>query len=461
MKIMKITKSIKIASLSFLVLFTLASFINAQNVATLPADRKDQWWIKRHADNITQIEKGNINLLMIGDSITHNWDKQGKAVWDSYYKHRLPINLGFSGDHTEHVLWRLENLPLDKISPKAAVIMIGTNNIGHNSSSPKETADGIKSIVEKLEKQYPAMKIIVLNIFPRGNKPDDILRRKVDEINSYLPELLKDKSNVGLVDINSVFLDIEKNIPKEIMPDFLHPNTYGYELWAKAVEPALTAALGETNPAIIPVDRKNVTWWIKRHEANVERMAKGEIEFLMIGDSITHGWDNQSALMEKYFGRYKAINLGFGGDQTQHVLWRLDHLPFDKISPKAAMIMIGTNNTGNRANTPWMIAAGIKAIVEKLQKQKPDLKIIVLKVFPRGEKANDWLRLRVNEINFILPELFVDMKNVEVIDINNGFLVEDGTLPKDIMPDFLHPNTKGYEIWGERLVPILKAKFGQ
>ncbi|MDR2757592.1 MAG: GDSL-type esterase/lipase family protein [Planctomycetaceae bacterium] len=116
---------------------------------------------------------------MIGDSITHGWDNKGKTVWDSYYGHRKPINLGFSGDRTEHVLWRLEHLPLDKISPKAAVLMIGTNNIGHNSSSPKDAADGIKAIVEKLEKQYPALKIIVLNVFPRDNKSEDNNRKKL------------------------------------------------------------------------------------------------------------------------------------------------------------------------------------------------------------------------------------------------------------------------------------------
>ncbi|MDR2706348.1 MAG: GDSL-type esterase/lipase family protein [Planctomycetaceae bacterium] len=459
---MKMKKSLQIVSSFLLTLLLLlpASSLYAQSVALTPVDRKDDWWVKRHADNVARMEKGDINLLMIGDSITHGWDGKGKTVWESYYGHRKPINLGFSGDRTEHVLWRLEHLPLDKISPKTAVLMIGTNNIGHNSSSPKDAADGIKAIVEKLEKQYPALKIIVLNVFPRGNKVDDGNRKKVDEINSYLPELLKDKPNVTLLDINNIFLDAEKNLPKEIMPDFLHPNTYGYELWAKAVEPTLTALLGETNPAIVPVNKLSEEWWSKRHEANSEKIAKGDVEFLMIGDSITQGWDGKDEL-EKYFAQYKPVNLGFNSDQTQHVLWRLDHLPLDKISPKAAMIMIGTNNTGNPANTPWMIAVGIKAIVEKLQKQKPDLQIIVLKVFPRGEKADDRLRLRVNEINLALPELLADLKNVEIIDINDAFLAEDGTLPKEIMPDFLHPNTKGYELWGEKLAPVLKTKFGR
>lgn len=445
------------AAVLTVLLFAQASF--AQSVALNPAPRPDDWWTKRHEANVELMNKGNIDLLMVGDSITHGWDNQ-KKIWNSFYGHRKPINMGFSGDRTEHVLWRLNNLPLDKITPKAAVLMIGTNNIGHNSSSPKEAAEGIKAIVEKLEKQYPALKIIVLNVFPRGNKPDDVLRKKVDEINSYLPELLKGKENVTLLDINPVFLDENKVLAKEIMGDFLHPGEAGYELWAKAVEPVLTKALNEKNPATNDADKMNEDWWKKRHEANVAQMNKGDIDLLLIGDSITHGWDGQPALYKKYFTPYKPINLGFGGDQTQHVLWRLNHLPLDKITPKAAMIMIGTNNIHNPANTPWMIADGVRAIVEKLQKQYPEIKIVVLNVFPRSEKP-DGSRHRVNEINMSLSDLLKDSKNVTLVDINAGFLADDGTLPKDIMPDFLHPNEKGYTIWGDSTAPVLKELFGR
>lgn len=448
-------KRTRFALLCLFLLLPLAN-LSAESVALKPDDRKDQWWVDRHAANVQRMEQGDIDLLMIGDSITHGWEGQGKIVWNSYYEHRKPINLGFSGDRTEHVLWRLEHLPLDKISPKAAVIMIGTNNVGHNSSSPKDAADGIKAIVEKLEKQYPAMKILVLNVFPRDEKPDGKYRKAVDEINSYLPELLKGKENVTLLDINANYLDADKILPKAIMGDFLHPGTEGYELWAKAMEPLLTKMLGEENPALKPVDKMKEEWWEQRHEANAELMNKGEVEFLMIGDSITHGWDGEKALVEKFFGQYKPINLGFSGDQTQHVLWRLDHLPLDKIAPKRAMIMIGTNNIGNRANTPWMIAEGVKAIVEKLQKQYPEMKIVVLHVFPRDEKKDGWSRHRVSEINLALPDLLKGMKNVELVDINQAFLTDDGTLTKDIMPDALHPKTKGYEIWGEQVTPALE-----
>ncbi|MDR1485464.1 MAG: GDSL-type esterase/lipase family protein [Planctomycetaceae bacterium] len=230
---------------AFVILTLTSTEVLAQSRAVEPAARGDNWWGSRFVANIIQMERGNVDLLMIGDSITHGWDNAGKKTWEKYYAKRNPINLGFSGDQTQHVLWRLDHMPLGKIKPKAAVIMIGTNNIGSNSSTPKETADGIKLIVGKLEKQYPDIKIIVLHVFPRDEKPDGRLRKRVDEINSFLPELFKSDKNVKLLDINKAFLDENNILPKSIMPDSLHPNESGYKSWAEAVEPALVEIFGK------------------------------------------------------------------------------------------------------------------------------------------------------------------------------------------------------------------------
>ena len=213
------------------------------------------------------------------------------------------------------------------------------------------------------------------------------------------------------------------------------------------------------NKAIDPVDRKD-DWWVTRQAENVEKMNQGNIDLLLIGDSITNGWDNQKELYEKFFGEYKPINLGFSGDQTAHVLWRLDHLPLGKISPKVAMIMIGTNNIGHPdGTTPQEAAEGIAVIVKKLQVQYPRLQIIVLKVFPRDEKPDGEYRKKVDEINAALPALLNRISNVSLVDINAGFLDKDGTLPKSIMGDFLHPGKEGYEYWGDAVSPHIKAAF--
>ncbi|MDR0520381.1 MAG: GDSL-type esterase/lipase family protein [Planctomycetaceae bacterium] len=223
---------------------------------------------------------------------------------------------------------------------------------------------------------------------------------------------------------------------------------------------SLAVSAQAANKAVEPVDRKD-GWWVKRQAENTEQMNKGDVELLLIGDSITHGWDKQKELYDKFFGKYKPINLGFGGDQTQHVLWRLDHLPLDKIQPKVAQIMIGTNNIGTKTTTPKEAAEGIAAIVKKLQTQYPKLQIIVLKVFPRDEKPDGERRKRVEEINSYLPAMLKGLKNVELVDINAGFLDKEGNLPKTIMKDFLHPGKEGYEYWGGKVEPLIKAKFAQ
>jgi len=220
----------------------LAAMVQAQNKALNPVDQKDDWWVKRQAENVEKMEKGDIELLLIGDSITHGWDGQ-KELYDKTFGPYKPINMGFGGDQTANVLWRLDHLPLDKISPKAAMLLIGTNNIGHSDgSTPKEAAEGIAAIVKKLQKQYPKLQIIVLKVFPRDEKPDGEYRKKVNEINAALPALLKRLNNVSLVDINAGFLDKDGTLPKSIMGDFLHPGKEGYEYWAKAVAPIIEKA---------------------------------------------------------------------------------------------------------------------------------------------------------------------------------------------------------------------------
>ncbi|GHT20894.1 hypothetical protein FACS189419_00920 [Planctomycetales bacterium] len=220
----------------------------------------------------------------------------------------------------------------------------------------------------------------------------------------------------------------------------------------------LVTALQAANPATTPIERKD-KWWQDRHAANVAAFEKGGIELLLIGDSITHGWDNNPDLYQKYFGQYKPVNLGFNSDQTQHVLWRLEHLPLDKIQPKVAQIMIGTNNV--RGYPPKDIAEGILEIVKKLQKQYPKLQIIVLNVFPRAENPTDELRQKVNAVNAELPAVFKGLKNVEIVDISAGFLDKDGTLQKSLMPDLLHTNKDGKDYWGKAVEPIIKAKFAK
>ena len=226
----------------------------ADHPSTSAQVRLASWWFTRHADKIAEIEAANdpkknqsIELLMVGDSITNNFDKggPGETVWREHFAPLNALNLGFGGDRTNHVLWRLDHLPPLKTSPKAAALMIGTNNICWGSDKPKQAADGVQAIAARLNKMYPEMKILVLGVFPRRQNLDHPHRKQIIELNSYLPNLLMDIPNVTYMDIGPKFLDDNGFLSKEMMPDTTHPSEKGHEIWANAIVPSLLEMMGK------------------------------------------------------------------------------------------------------------------------------------------------------------------------------------------------------------------------
>lgn len=179
-----------------------------------------------------------------------------------------------------------------------------------------------------------------------------------------------------------------------------------------------------------------------------------ETELLFIGDSITQGWENEGKqVWADRYAKRKAVNLGIGGDRTQHVLWRLINAPLDGVKPKAAVVMIGTNNSNGEDNTPGQIVEGVAAIVRKLRERLPGTKILLLGIFPRSENFTPQ-RGKLTQINQVLAKLD-DGKDVHYLDIGHRFLNRDGTLPAEIMPDYLHLSPKGYEMWADAIAPKL------
>lgn len=211
------------------------------------------------------------------------------------------------------------------------------------------------------------------------------------------------------------------------------------------------------NDAVKPVPREGN--WMKRHESFNNRVKEGNVDLLFIGDSITQAWEGPGKdVWAKHFAPRNAVNLGIGGDRTQHVLWRLDNGNIKDIKPKLAVIMIGTNNS--RQNKPEETAAGVTAIVTKLREKLPEMKILLLAIFPRGPDNNDMLRQTNTKVNEQIAKL-ADGKMVEFLDIGPKFLAEDGTLSKEIMPDLLHLSAKGYEIWAEAIEPHVARMMAQ
>lgn len=270
----------------FLLSISIVLVTYAQEDSVTPIPRQDDWWQKRFQANQERIAEGNVDLVFLGDSITHGWESAGKEVWEEYYADRNAVNMGFSGDQTQHVLWRIKNLNWGSVNPKLAVIMIGTNNAQQHTG--KQIAKGIEAIVDDLRVRFPNMKILLLAIFPRADVSQDRIDR-INLANKLISEFPKTKNNVYFLDINAEFLDENGTLPQEIMPDLLHPNTKGYEIWASAMEPKIAELLGEYSvekppKGFVPLfNGVDLTGWkglvadpIKRAQMSDEELAEAQ-----------------------------------------------------------------------------------------------------------------------------------------------------------------------------------------
>jgi beta-glucosidase len=227
-----------------LALPTFISAFDRTPTAVIPVPQGMSWWTTRHEHTVARIHQGGVDLLMIGDSIMQRWSNEGRYIWNSYYGHRRAVNLGFSGDRTEHVLWRLNHGEIDGIAPKLAVVMIGTNNTGARHDPPEETAAGIQAILSTLRTGLPDTKILLLGVFPRGASADDPFRQVTVAINNLI-RTYADNQQIFFLDLSPLFLDNQGRLSQRLMPDYLHPNEQGYQVWAEGMEDILTRLWGE------------------------------------------------------------------------------------------------------------------------------------------------------------------------------------------------------------------------
>ena len=203
----------------------------------------DYWWANRFLSRSRLVEgfKGKtVDVVMLGDSIMHFWEWKHPKSWAKFTKGRTVLNLGYGGDKTQNVRWRMEHGELDGYTAKCVVLMIGTNNNSANDSDPAAVAEGVKKIVAGIRSRQPTAKVILHPIFPRGcsaDSPHAEARARNDKTNALLKEFAERDSKIVWVDFVERFLDSSGWVSASLMADEIHPTDAGYDIWMDALAP--------------------------------------------------------------------------------------------------------------------------------------------------------------------------------------------------------------------------------
>lgn len=467
--------------------------------------KPDCWQMKRHQSKMESVKAGGAKIVFIGDSITHFWESKGKEQLGKYFPNgdMKMLNLGTSADRTEHVLWRLNNGELDGYEAKCVLLMIGSNNAGHFKNfadeTPMDTIVGIRTILRKIREKQPNAIIVLTAIFPRGASENDSVRMRNDAVNKEIRRYCDGKT-VFWCDFSDRLVDANGDT-KFIMPDRLHPGAQGYEIWYEEVKPYIDYALSdgkapcpknryskvkttfekkfEGQPATVtPSTRVGIVrkakgkkaqkpdkapqlndWWSARMLSKRNQIAesKGEFDLVFFGDSITHNWESAGkASLAELSKTYSILDIGYGGDRTQHLIWRGLNGELDGYKAKCVMLMIGTNNREPVED----IAKGVRRVLDVIAEKQPQAKTLLLPIFMRGKNATDPCRVANEKVNAIIKG-YADGEKVIWVDFNSKLIDANGDT-KWIRPDRLHPNAAGYkDIWMPAVLPYFKEICGK
>ena len=476
-------------------LFAAGTALGAIRAVTPTAwnGKPDCWQQKRHAEKMAEVANGGAKVVFIGDSITHFWESKGKEQLKKYFSEGdwKMLNLGTSADRTEHVLWRLDHGELDGYEAKCILLMIGTNNTGHfkkfSDETPADTILGINQILKKIRAKQPKATIVLTAIFPRGANENDSCRVRNDVVNKEIRKFCDGKT-IFWCDFSDRFID-KNGDTKWVMSDRLHPVAQGYEIWYEEVKPYIEYALSDgTKPlpknrysklktsleksmaslpaTVVPTTRIGVNpknpkrgdWWTARllQKRNQIADSKGEIDLVFFGDSITHNWESKGKdMLAELSKTYSILDIGYGGDRTQHLVWRGMNGELDGYKAKCVMLMIGTNNREPVED----IAKGVRRVLDVIAEKQPQAKTLLLPIFVRGEGPANARRVANEKVNAIIKG-YADGDKVIWCDFNKKYLDAKGDT-NWIMPDRQHPNAAGYKIWTEAVLPHFKAICGK
>ena len=363
--------------------------------------------------------------------------------------------------HDEALAWR----------PDVVVIALGTNDtkVDNIAKHPDDFVPSYRGLIGRFRAANPSAKIVLCLPPPAFPEAMGIAERVL--VAEILPRIrqVATEEKLTLLDLHTPLADAALHFPDKIHPDpeaagRISRLVYG-EVMAATMPPAQSLDPA-ANTAVVPVPRLEndcYNWWTRHAEVLAAR-ATAAPDVVLIGDSITHFWAgapradrvNGPQAWAATFGERRVLNLGFGWDRTQNVLWRLDHGEFDGLKPKLVILNIGTNNFAatphSRANTPEEVAAGIRAIREKLRALSPETHVLVMGVLPRGHQPGDFFRAPIAALNALLSRELVGDPKTTFLDIGARFLDAHGRMAPELMPDGTHPSESGYALWGRALV---------
>lgn len=224
-------------------------------------------------------------------------------------------------------------------------------------------------------------------------------------------------------------------------------------------EPSANSRQRADHPAARSVDEPwmSLAEWRRRHCRGIHAPHRSTAQLVFVGDSITEAWC-ESAAFKRYFAQYQPLNLGVGGDQTQHLLWRIQDGALDGISPQAVVVMVGVNNLGNGHGSE-QTALGVRAVTSAVREKLPSAPILLAAILPAGETSKDALRQLINETNTRLAATPLPGETT-LVRLGASLLEADGTIAVSTMDDFLHPTASGYDKLTEAFAPHLQALVG-
>lgn len=401
-------------------------------------------------------------VVFLGDSITFHFDL-AKA-----FPGLKTANRGLSGDTTRGMLYRLQEDVLD-LHPKLIVLLCGVNDLseamaGHGGST-ETLAGNVRLMLEKINEKQPKTPVLVCEIMPAG-------KRGLKEANEAVDKVVSDFPNAHRLKIHNLFLNLDGRQNKALFKDGTHPNEDGYAVWQTALQPEIKkhiSAARRVRTEASAVTPLYASWHQKENDRIMADLKKrnGDVGLLLIGDSITALWPTKGPTSYSSFLAWKPLNVAISAEHTEHVLYRLLNGNIEGIKPKAAMVLIGTNNLGHEPNEkPEWVTAGVKKVMETVHEKSPGTKILLLALFPRGAekkgpdglfkntKPTDSIRQRTVETNKLLAQL-ADNKKIFFMDIGALYVDADGSIKSDLMPDNLHPNEAGYKLWLDAVKPKL------